>query len=164
MRGRPVPLVGSIVGRGRRRAASISKDKEEPQTGSIWPFPAHKPRGKDFKEMHSRRKFRCSKCLRKYKTKSNMVKHENKCTLTPRLPAHKINYPRSDWRPYTHEPGDDSGKARSISHGCEEDPATSLREEADDPYDGPPVDNGRYETPPDVPEEEDKSGRMNVGR
>ena len=85
------------------------------------------------------------------------------------------------------------GGARSISNGREADPATGLRKEVDglyshqdtphtppsDPkadvitkkkekshiclYNGPPVDNGRYGTLPDMPNKEDKGDRMNVG-
>ena len=92
-----------------------------------------------------------------------------------------------------HKPRDDIAGARSISDGREEDSAAGLREEAEDPYsrqdaphappadpkaeviikkkeksrnrphDGPPVDNGRYETPPDMPNKEDKSDGMNIG-
>ena len=63
-----------------------------------------------------------------------MVKVENKCTLAPRSPAHEVNSPRSGQRPYTHEPGDDLGGARSISDDRKEDSTAGLREKADDIY------------------------------
>ena len=129
VRGRPVPLGGSIGGSGRRRVTSINKDKKEPQTEYVWPFPTRKP-------------------------------------------------------------GDDLGGAKSINNRREDDSAAGRREEADDlysrqdttlrpqdrgdnkeegsshirPHDGPPVDNGRYETRPDMPEKEDKSNGINAGR
>ena len=68
------------------RVTSISKDEEEPHTGSVCPFPAREP-GDDssevFKEVHSGRKFCCSKCPRKYNTKSNMVKLKTNVPLRP---------------------------------------------------------------------------------
>ena len=136
MRGIPVPSEGSIGGSGRRQATRISKGKEEPWIGSGWPFPAHKPgdnSSEDFKEVHNGHKFCCSKCPRKFNTKSNMVKHEDMYPCTPPSgPSGQLTW--SGWRPYTHEPGDKSGGARSISDRGEEDFIASLREEADNLY------------------------------
>jgi hypothetical protein len=107
-----------------------------------------------------------------------MLKHENKCTLASRPPAHEVNSPWSSRRPYMHKPGDDSAGTRSNNDGREEDSAADLRVEADNLYsrqdnppappsdpkanvitkkqekshfrshDGPPMNNGWYETPP----------------
>ena len=93
-RGSPVPPEGSIGGSGRRQATSIRRDEEEPQTRSVWPFPVHKPGDyscEDFKEVHGSLKFGCNKFPRNYNTKSNMVKHENKCTLAPHLLAYEVD-------------------------------------------------------------------------
>ena len=93
-----------------------------------------------------------------------------------------------------HKPAVDMAGARSISDRRKEHSASGVREEANDPYsrqdaphappsdpkaeviinkkdksriqphNSPPVDNGWYETPPNMPNEEDKSDGMNVGR
>ena len=83
-----------------------------------------------------------------------MVKHENKCTLAPRSPAHEVNSPRSGWRPYTHEPGDDLGGARSISDGRKEDSTAGLREKADDLY-------SRQDAPHAPPSDPKAEGEIN---